>query len=305
MNMTSGEPMHPLVIECQHGLGDNIYARPFIRATAAVRKTWIETPWPELFADLPVRIVLKPSRLRTQAKNVARQRGTFHPAPVGILRTALRYGHGSLRRFGSITKAIEETLPLNGQPFVFDLPPIGSGWATAKFDRPIAIVRPVTARKEWNNTARNPLPAYVNQIADSLMSTHRVIAVADLEPSEEWLVGEMPPCHVALVKGELPVLSLLDLIASADVVVGGVGFIVPATIAAKTKAFIIGGGQGAHNGPAVITDSRMDLTRIHFATPEPQCGCGMMSHDCNKIILGLEFQWNQFCQRHGLRSSKS
>jgi hypothetical protein len=297
--------MMPLLIECQHGLGDNIFARPFIRAHAERRPVYLATPWPELFEDLPVKFIQKSSRLRTQAKNVARQPySRYTNAPAGITAVQLRYGHASLRQFGNIAKSIEAILPLNGAPFVMDVP----AWERETFIfsstvRKIAVVRPVTARKEWCNTARNPLPEYVNAVAAALMKTHHVIAVADLQDGEEWLIGEMPPHHEAFLSGQLDVKSLLAMFRSADVAVGGVGWIVPASIALKTRAFIIGGGQAQHNAPRVITDSRMDLSRIHFVTPEPQCPCAHMTHDCVKTIKGLELSWNRFCQSHNLSCS--
>jgi hypothetical protein len=295
----------PLIIECQHGLGDNIFARPFIRATAARRPVWLMTPWPELFEDLPVRFAPKPSRLRTQAKNIARQIGSrYSDPPPGAHSVKVQYGHQSLKTFRNIARSIEAILPLNGEPFVMDLP----AWERETFVfsstvRPIAVVRPVTARKEWHNIARNPLPEYVNAVAAALMKTHHVIAVADLQDGEEWLIGEMPPHHEAFVRGEMDVKSLLALFRNADVAVGGVGWIVPASIALKTKAFIIGGGQAQHNAPRVITDPRMDLSRIHFVTPEPQCPCAHMTHNCNKTIKGLGLSWTHFCQSHNLSCS--
>ena len=60
--------------------------------------------------------------------------------------------------------------------------------------------------------ARNPRPEYVNQLAAGLMDTHTV-AVADLSPGQEWLVGRMPPSHWEFTKGQLKVRELLALCA--------------------------------------------------------------------------------------------
>ncbi|HSV22880.1 MAG TPA: hypothetical protein VLJ17_07615, partial [Xanthobacteraceae bacterium] len=73
--------------------------------------------------------------------------------------------------------------------FVFDLPDIGPPPLS---DRKIALIRPVTVRREWANTARNPIPSYVNDIAAALMETHCVVVVADLQDDEEWLLCDLP-----------------------------------------------------------------------------------------------------------------
>ena len=117
----------------------------------------------------------------------------------------------------------------------------------------------MTVRTEWRNEARNPRPEYIAAIAAELMDTHTVVAVADLAPGQEWIVGELPPAHHYFLFGELAVRELLALVRDADLVVGGVGWIVPAGLALKVKTFIVLGGHGGHNAPAKITDPRLDL----------------------------------------------
>lgn len=280
------------LIRCPHGLGDNIYARPLIRAHG---RAVVQTPWPELFEDLPVTFAPVTSSLRTQARNIARQSAARWRPADGITNTAtLRYGHGDLIGGASICEALESRLPLPpGASFgAFDLPVTAACPIVA--DRPIAVVRPVTARAEWLNTARNPLPEYVAYVAGQLMATHYVICIADLDSDREWLIGDLPPCHGALLKGELHIRELIALVAHADVVVGGVGWIVPAAVALKRPAFVIMGGQGGHNSPHHLIDSRMDASRLHFAMPKDYCRCTSMIHKCDKTIPDLPEQWDRF-----------
>mgnify|MGYP001297455383 FL=1 len=43
----------PRLIAGLHGLGDNLMQRPFVRAMAKrVPLLFVQTPWPELYADL-------------------------------------------------------------------------------------------------------------------------------------------------------------------------------------------------------------------------------------------------------------
>lgn len=48
------------------GLGDNIYARAFIRQYPGA---YLETPWPQLYSDIDVKCVRPTTQLRTQSKN--------------------------------------------------------------------------------------------------------------------------------------------------------------------------------------------------------------------------------------------
>jgi hypothetical protein len=266
------------------GLGDNIYARPFVVAASRQYQIWLETPWPELYADLDIRFVQGVRRLRTQCKNMARQADTRWSIPPDRVHK-VRVQYWALEQ-QSIIAALELSwliaLQIKFNAKLFDLPEMGP--SPLKSDRPVAVIRPVTVRSEWKNEARNPRPEYIAEIAAELMATHTVVAVADLEAGQEWLIGELPPAHHYFVRGELNVRELLALVRDADIVVGGVGWIVPAGLALHVKTFVVLGGHGGHNAPNKITDPRLDLSRIGFAMPSRFCKCTNMLHDCDKTI---------------------
>jgi hypothetical protein len=276
------------------GLGDNIYSRPFVRAAAEQYEVWLETPWPELYEDLDLRFVLAKRRLRTQLKNMARQCAERWSRPLPMREVKVSYG-GNLRT-ASIVHALERkwsALRVAFDPALFDLPDMGP--SPIRSERPIAVVRPVTVRAEWRNEARNPRPEYVAALAAELMTTHTTVAVADLAAGHEWAVGELPPAHHYFVLGELNVRQLLALVREADVVIGGVGWIVPAGMALRSKTFVVLGGHGGHNAPEKVTDPRLDLSRIGFAMPEAFCQCTNMLHDCDKRIadpIGQFRRWS-------------
>jgi hypothetical protein len=237
--------------------------------------------------------------------------GRWSPLPAPpYLEIPVRYGGRDLER-GSIVAAMEALLPLEGAPLALDLPPAILEAARTADDehadgRPIALVRPVTVRGEWFNPARNPLPRYVAEIAGALMATHHVVLVADLAPGAEILIGPVPPHHEAHLHGELDLVALLALAARADVLVGGVGWIVPASIAAGVRAFVILGGHGGHNAPAKITDPRLDLERLGFAVPDRFCSCvNMRCTRCDKTISDLARQFQQFARQTGLNLPSS
>lgn len=296
--------MTALLIRGQWGLGDNIYARPFIRAAAARAAVYLETPWPELYADLPVHFVRAERRLRTQMQNVLRQApDRWREPPKGAREIRLGYGGGDLVARG-IVRTLERSLPLGGAPLVMDLPDLGPRVLQAS-RRPYAVVRPVTVRTEWRNEARNPDPRYVAQLAEVLAASHNVVAVAHLKAGEEWACEPMPKYERGYLAGELAVTELLALVRDADVIVGGVGWIVPAAIALRKKCFVVLGGHGGHNAPRVITDPRLDLSQLGFAIPERFCTCANMLHRCDKRIQSLPSQWNDWTARVGLSCSSA
>lgn len=269
------------------GLGDGVYQRPFIRAQGEVGEVYIDTPWPELYSDLPGVHAVRPASMpyRTQAKNIARLGNyPWSIAPRVVQRKQFTY---ALAQPGSILEELERHIGLAGRPFRFDLPYLGPSPIVAPL--PIAVVRPVTIRKEWRNLARAPRPEYVADASRMLRSLgFYVVAVADIDPPAETLEGDMPEADAYLVRGELSAAQVLALIQSAAVVVGGSGFIIPTAIAAGTPLIVISGGQGGHNAPDRVTDSRMDLSRTRFILPDRFCMCRNHLHNCDKGISDFE-----------------
>jgi ADP-heptose:LPS heptosyltransferase len=220
-------------------------------------------------------------RYRTQAKNLARLE-SFPWATVPRDHRAAYFTY-ALRRPGSILDELEKYVPLEGRPFVFDLPDFGP--SPVREAKPVAVLRPVTLRAEWKNSARAPRPEYIAQAATVLHHAgFHVVAVADLEDGAEWLEGEMPMADEHLVHGELAAPELLALIQHAAVVVGGSGFIIPTAIAHRTPLVVIGGGQGGHNAPERVTDPRMDTRAVRFVLPDRYCRCTNSRHACDKEI---------------------
>lgn len=291
----------PVLIRGMWGMGDCIYSRPFVRAAAALYQVHLETPWPELYADLDIKFIRGSRKLRTQQKNMARQSADLWTRRQVVPMREIMVGYGADLTNASIVNAMERrwsALKVGFDPALFNLPDMGP--SPVNLDRPIAVVRPVTVRTEWRNEARNPRPEYIAALAAELMATHTVVAVADLAPGEEWAVGEPPPAHRYFVHGELAVRELLALVRDADIVIGGVGWIVPAGLALKVRTFVVLGGHGGHNAPEKITDPRLDLSRIGFAIPETFCRCTNMLHNCDKRIADPIGQFS-----HWWRSSRA
>lgn len=272
-----------MLIHAMRGLGDSIYQRAFMKNLSA--DTFVDTPWPELLSDTPAKCVRPVTSLRTQAKNAARY-SIWHTPPKGIASRKIAYGkegiiNGMRRSFGI-------------EPGAFDLPDFGPSLVSGRY----VVVRPVSVRTEWRADSRNPLPEYIAFAADEMIRRgYKVVSVADFEPGKEWPVGELPDADIRFHHGELPVEELLALIQGAEAVIGGIGWIVPACIAAKVPAWIVCGGQGAYNHPKLITDSCMDLSKIHFAMPNNFCMCDQKMHNCDKEIEGYESSFAEWADR--------
>jgi hypothetical protein len=289
----------PLLIQAPWGLGDAIYIRPAIADAAQQRPIFLETPWPELYDDLPLQFVRGEKGLRLQMRNVWRQSATrwVDPPPL-IEKVALGYGPIELET-ASVFEAMAIKMPMPmRRPPVWSLPALGD-CPLDPGGAPLALIRPVMRRLEWDNEARNPLPQYVADIAGDLKDRgFAVVVVCDIQTDRELLAaGVMPPCNLALTHGELSVRQLLATVRDAAVVVGGVGWIVPAAIALGTPTFVVLGGNGGMNAPEVLIDRRMNASRLGFAVPEEFCRCMDMRHQCSKSIPDLMAQWRRWQRR--------
>lgn len=263
------------------GLGDNIYARAFIRKYPGA---YLETPWPQLYGDLDVKCVRPATQLRTQSKNTSRDYA-WHDAPIS---SELRIAYGRDPIITGLRKAFR------CEPGSFDLPDFGPSPVAGRY----VLVRPVTVRAEWRADTRSPLPEYVaSAAAEMCRRGYKVVSVADLEHGKEWALDPLPEADIRFHAGELQVEQLLALLQHADAVIGGIGWIVPASIAAKVSAWIICGGQGGFNAPEHITNPCMDLSRIFFAVPDRFCRCTLKQHACDKRIIDHDARFAAWADR--------
>lgn len=270
-----------MFIKGMMGLGDNIYARAFLKRYPG---THLETCWPQLYRDLDVKCVRPETQLRTQGKNLRRDHA-WHAPPGG---PQLRIAYGRDPIIQGLRKAFR------CEPVDFDLPDFGTSPVEGRY----VLVRPATVRAEWRADTRNPDPQYIASAAAEMRRRgYRVVSVADLEHGKEWALEPLPSADIRFHQGELPVEQLLALLQHAAAVIGGIGWIVPAAIAAKAPAWIICGGQGGFNSPEHITDPCMDLSRITFAVPANFCRCTLKQHTCDKRIADYDARFAAWADR--------
>lgn len=292
----------PVLVQAMHGLGDNIYLRPFVRAlTNRHEPVYVRTPWPQLYADLEVRCLPADSDLRTQALNEARG-WRWAAEPDDVRKTFLpRYHPWHLERGETISAALESGISLGGEALSMDLPArLAQPPIINTRGRPLAVVRPNTVRREWANPARNPDPRALARVVTELLNTHHVVSVADADGSNEVLEEPLPPAHERYHAAELTIWETLELLRRAHVAVGGVGWLVPAALALRVPTFIVRGGQGAHNRPEVIVDPRLRADWVGFCNPDDPCYCSDREHRCNKRVADPAGQFRAWATARGV-----
>lgn len=260
-----------------HGLGDNLYQRPFVRELARRREVYLSTPWPQLYADLPIEFSKPESPYRSQARNEASQPASVWSNAVGAP-LKIWYGRDELKE-----RSIVQSMAIQFGTGVgtMDLPPLPASPIEGEY----VVVRPVTVRKEWANVARNPLPEYIHEATQAIRNRRiKVVSLADLKGGDEWLIGGPALADVRYERGELGVLEMLALVKGAKLVIGGVGWIVPAAMAGGFQALIIGGGQALHNSPQTVLGNPADYPNIRWLLPNPYCRCNRKKHTCRKVI---------------------
>jgi hypothetical protein len=279
--------LQPLIIDGMKGFGDNIYQRAFVREIVKTRNVYLSTPYPELYEDLGVKFINMQTPLRTQSKNIARQTRSYCARPKCEAINPSYNGHDL--RTGSIIKGMSSKFGI--KPKDYSLPSFEN---VIKTEKPICVVRPATIRSEWKASARNPNPDYIFDAIERARNDYFVVSVADISPPHEIALNPLPYADLSLNSGELDVKQLLGLIQAAKLVIGGVGWIVPACIATQTPLFCILGGNGKYNAPEKITDEAMDLRKVYFAKPDNYCHCENMTHNCDKNIINLNGQIDEF-----------
>lgn len=286
-------------INSMWGLGDNIFQRPIVAELSKQHYIEINTPWPQLYSDLPnvTPVMEKPLNLRTQLKNVNRNKTLFsRPSPNPEIKFNLRYNHqsgGALyeEMVASVPSKLQlDTIPRLSMPRFYLSHEVACILSNKK---PIVIIRPGTIRTEWSSPARNTLPEYLCQAADILRARGwRIVVIADIQPGAEELVGDLPDFDEAYLRGQLCFEELMALFIGADLIVGEVGWIVPFSYASNQKAIIINGGSLGINAPEIVTPyCHRNDTNVKYIVPDEGCHCKLPRHQCgeeSKIISHFE-----------------
>ena len=157
-----------MIIQGMYGLGDNFYQRAIIRNLG---ECYLYTPWPEVYADLPVKCLKPQTQIRTQEKNINRgDSGRFHSGALGGRKIRLCYDQR-----GTIIEALEQSIGVKFERLDLSMPDL------KKKRKPKILVRPCVVRSEWPASSRNCNPQYIQQAVDALKDEFTIVSIADLD----------------------------------------------------------------------------------------------------------------------------
>lgn len=286
--------MRPLLVRGMHGLGDNIRQRAVVRQLMVSHEVWLESSWVSVYHDLiaeGLKVIHKPTRLRTQAKNAARESGSFVRSrpPVGARSIAVHYPPEMVRYHGSVMAAMCAVTGTDIDSADFRLPiPIAwrakaAAWIKQwNTDRPILLYRPLVDRPaDWGGcAARNPDHTAYADLFRSIRDLFFVVSVADIVPGKEWVVGERVEVDAVCHAGELEFETLAALTSSAVMAFCSPGFAGVLAHAVGTPVAMTFGGyersafffEGAKSAPVLGID------------PINPCECFSHHHACRKSI---------------------
>lgn len=277
----------PVFVTGRGGLGDAIYARPFVRYVAggnrAGQQIAVETSWPWVFSDLGVRVV-KRSGLAVQAHHAGLvSSDLWAPRPKRAHGISLRYRWGALLK-RSVIAEMEDVSRLRLGGFRLDLPPLPDSAIAG----PYAVVRPPAARLDYPGPAREPDPAYLAAAARALRAAGLpVVTVGFWLPGLEEPSGEIE-ADQRFERGELALPELFALVAGATVVVAGPCWLVPFCLASRTPMVALAGGCGGRNAPEALVDTRTDTGLMRWIMPDDYCRCRSRFHACPKAVSDFD-----------------
>jgi len=271
------------------GMGDCLHQRAVIRELQKSHDVWLETSWPAIYWDMPeVRLLPSGTTLRTQRKNIERERGQFtsERPPRDAARIMVHTPPREILRVGSVLGAMSS---LVGVPVGDFRLPVRDEWlakADAVLERlnpqkPVMFFRPLTVRTEWTGgQTRNPDPKAYRELYESVRDQFYVVSIADLMPGKEWLVGSELSADVAFHAGELDVETLFGLAKRSALMFGAPGFITVMGQAVGTPTVTVFGGY---------EDARSFSPGARFSPwlpiePIRPCPCWSHTHECRKEI---------------------
>lgn len=274
-----------------HGLGDNLHQRAVVRQLMERHVVYLETSWPCVYHDLVgprLHLVAKNSGLRTQHKNMLRERSKFVRAPKCDGELRVWYTPQGVREAGSLLGAMmrETGTDIERADFGLPIPPAWASLASSWLEmwsstKPLCIYRPLVERTEWRGcSARNPdFDAYAD-LFDWIRDRFFVVSVADLVDGVEWMVGHPVAADATFHAGELSFEMLAGLVGRAALVFSASGFAPILAQAVGAPSIVVYGGHECSR-----SFSKAWRRAPHLGIdPISPCDCFRHNHACDKRI---------------------
>jgi hypothetical protein len=275
-----------MLIRGMLGLGDNLHQRAVVRQLMQQQPVWLQTPWASVYHDLVgprLNLLPRDSRLRTQQKNIARERGKFNGKRYpGGRSHRVWYTHSQIKQRGGFLAAMCHNSGVAKGDFSLPVPAAWQARARALVSsarKPLMIYRPLVDRTEWDGCRqRNPDSAAYAVLAQAVREQFFVVSIADLVPRVEWMVSEPVDADMEFHAGELDFETIAGLMSIAGLAFCSPGFaLVLAQAVGAPLVAVFGGHESARlydHGSA--TDC--------FIQPKNPCECFSKRHACDKRI---------------------
>lgn len=245
----------PLLLQGMHGLGDNLHQRAVIRQLMPRYDVTLESSWVSPYHDLiaqGLRVINKPTVLRTQTKNAKREARLFDTGvPPGARTRKVWYAPNEVRSAKGVLAAMCLNCDVSYDKADFRLP-VPKAWvdaaraAVGPTDKPILVYRPLVERTEWNGcSARNPDRDAYAELFRSIRHKLHVVSIADLAPGTEWIAGHEVAADQKFHGGELPFETLAGLFSISALVFASPGFAVILAQAVETPVCAVFGSYEA------------------------------------------------------------
>jgi ADP-heptose:LPS heptosyltransferase len=288
--------MTKLFIRAMVGIGDNLYARPFIKDLALHHQVSLMTGFPQLFGDIRgIRLVRAQTSLPYVKKNIRDWgvdndwRGAPREKPDDEHQMEPVFMAYDPNDPANVTEQIERAFPIR-HLYQFDLPPPDfrgiNSYLTTLFQtrKKYVVIRPVVVREGFGTSARNCKAKYVHEAVETLKShgilTISVARIGDGETGE----APLPECDISYMDGVLSFPEMIELVRHSAGVVSGPGFAMPMAVAAKRPLLAIWGARGRLDNPERIFDRRMDLSQVVNSIPDNFCRHSTGECACDKTI---------------------
>jgi len=301
--------MHKIYIRAMVGIGDNLYARPFIKDLAMRYQVSLMTGFPQLFGDIRgIRLVRAQTSLPYVKKNIRDWgetrdwRGAPRVKPDDEHQMEPIFMAYDPNDPANVTEQIERAFPVH-HLYQFDLPPPDFQGVDSYIKwlinsrRKYVVIRPVVVREGFGTSARNCLPGYIHDAVALLKASGILtVGIARIGDGEEC-VGPIPHCDINYQRGELSFPEMIELVRHSSGVVSGPGFAMPMTVAAKRPLLAIWGARGRLDNPERIFDRRMDLSQVVNAIPDNFCRHSTGECACDKTISNFTLHLLDFVNK--------
>lgn len=276
------------------GMGDNVWQIPYLRRLSELYdRVFIMTPWPRMYHALPKVVPLDPrddgssragwdvfrgnieanSSLFVRKRDVAKELEKADLWP---------WGAENMNKKTDLEKVCQK-LELGRVDLSFPIKPEWQGEAEEWLDRNVGKRPRILLHPPVNHPgiiyARDPVPRYFKLIHDEFRKDASFFDAAWHESGKLEPVIELP-IPVFQSRG-LNVTTFWAVAALADAIVCSPNQMLMLALAFRKPTLVIWGGCW---WPNLIVDPRVQHGSYVSVEPNPFCGCGLVNHDCAKVI---------------------